>query len=90
MELPQPDAQRQTCKATTDDRDRLGHNSTDFLSDEKMADSSSGMFPQVPVLFVRPEQGKFRAGKTRADNYHGIMTSDVIAPNNPKQPTAKH
>jgi hypothetical protein len=88
---PQSDAEHQTGEAAADNRDGFcpGHDSTDFPRNEEMAEGSHAVFRQLPVLFVRPECGKFVAGKTRAHAGHGIMTCDLIATNRPQQPAAK-
>jgi hypothetical protein len=89
--LAQPDAKRQTSKAAADDRYAFcfSHDSTDFPGDEKMTERTGALFRELPVLFVRPQRGKFIAGKACAHADRGIVTGDAIAAYRPKQPAAK-
>ena len=46
----------------------------------KWLKAAGALFRQLPVLFVRPERGKFLAGKTRAHADHGVVARDALQP----------
>ena len=81
--LPQRDAQRQPRKPAADNRYRFcrRHDSVYFSGNEQMAERANGVFRELPVVFIRPERGKFIAGKTGAHAHNRIVARHVVAAN---------